>query len=707
MKKLINIKRKINYSGLNFRIGIDIGGTFTDIVLSLENGEILTKKVNSTPKDYSIGAVNGLKFLIRQNGLNFKNAKDVIHATTIATNTILEAKGAETALITTCGFRDVLEFRRVRFPELYNLQYAKPKPLIERRKRFEIKERISAKGLIKVPLNEKEVKILGKIIRKENVKSVAICFLHSYLNPIHEIRTKEIISAMLPKDTFISTSYEVLPEIREYERTSTTVINAYLGPVIKNYLSSFSSRLAEIDIKVPCYVMQSSGGQMTFESAMEKPAYLLESGPAAGVVAASELAKEKNINKAITLDIGGTTAKTAILEDFEPKRTSEYEVGSGINLSSKLTRGAGYAVKLPFIDISEIGAGGGSVVWFDEGGLLKVGPKSSGSYPGPIAYNLGGKDITLTDANITLGYLNPKALLGGTMPINGKLSNLAIKNELSKKLNMSVFEAANGVLKIAVGNMVRAVKSVTTYQGRDPRDFTLIVYGGNGSLLATSIAEDLNINQILIPKNAGVLSAQGLLFAQTTYEMVKSFQSLLIDLELSKLNRAFNELLTELRKKFVIQGLKKTDLKETFYLDLRYLGQAYELSIKINKKHLLQINKISDLFHKEHKKFYGNSSPNEKVELVSLRASISKKGHKNNQLFKTFNFKNSKNARTIYLPKPHGKIRANIFLGREEIGKKALDGPLIIEEYDSTILVPFNWIVSVDERKNVLLKKRK
>ena len=424
----------------------------------------------------------------------------------------------------------------------------------------------------------------------------------------------------------------------------------------------------------------------------------------AGVVAASELAQKKGIKEVITLDIGGTTAKTAIIENFEPKRTSEYEVGSGINLSSKLTRGAGYAVKLPFIDISEIGAGGGSIVWFDEGGLMKVGPMSAGSSPGPIAYNKGGKEVTLTDANIVLGYLNSSSLLGGTMPIDGKLSNLSMKNKIAHKINLDIYNSANGILKIAVGNMVRAVKSVTTYQGKDPRNFTLIVYGGNGSLLASTIADDLKIRDILIPNNSGVLSAQGLLFANTTYEKVKSFQMLLENLNPSKLLSVFAKLITEVKTNF---PKDKNKFKENLYLDLRYLGQAFEISIKVHQNYLSNIKKIEKIFHAEHKKLYGSSSPNENVELVNLRVSISLEAKNEITLRSQSKYSGPKSTRDIYFPKPYGRKKAQVFIGRHTLGNKKLQGPAIIEEYDSTIIIPVDWHAFIDDHNNIILRKEK
>ena len=698
----MNRKSKIHEK--YYRVGIDIGGTFTDIVLLSDDGKIFTKKVSSTPEEYSYGAVKGLETLIKENNLSFKNAKEVVHATTVATNTVLEGKGAKTALITTKGFRDILEFRRVRFPELYNLQYNKPLPLVQRRNRFEVNERIDAKGLINKSLNTNELSSLARKINKLNIEAVAICFLHSYLNPVHENKVKKILSEMLSPEIFLCTSNEILPEIREYERTSTTVVNAYLGPVIRNYLGKFSKRLCDIGISAPSYVMQSSGGQMLFKSAMKCPAYLLESGPAAGVIAAGELAKQKDIKEIITLDIGGTTAKTALIENFEPKRTSEYEVGSGINLSSKLTRGAGYAVKLPFIDISEIGAGGGSIVWFDDGNLLKVGPKSAGSSPGPIAYNKGGKETTLTDANIVLGFLNSNFLLGGSMKIDGKLSELAI-NKISKKISLNIYETANGILKIAIGNMVRAVKSVTTYQGKDPRNFTMVVYGGNGSLLATAIADDLKITEILIPNNSGVLSALGLLYANPTYEKVRSFQVLLDNLSTSKLINVFDKLILSAKSEFPKDKKNINKFKENLFLDLRYLGQAYEISVKVNINHLSNIEKIKNLFHLEHEKLYSNSSPSELVELVNVRVSVSLIRKNMFNIEEKSKYLEPASERYIYFPKPHGRKKGKVFNGRDELGNRKLFGPSIIEEYDTTIIIPNNWYALIDDYKNIILRK--
>ena len=688
-----------------FRIGIDIGGTFTDIIFVTADGRIFRKKVNSSPLDYSAAVISGLKELMDDSALHAKDATDIVHATTVATNTILEGKGAHTGLITTEGFRDVLEFRRVRFPELYNLQYKKPKPLVERRDRLEVKERISANGCVRVPLDEKTVYEAAERLKKRKVQSVAICLLHSYLNPTHELRVKEIIKDILPIESFICASYDVLPEIREYERTSTTVVNAYLGPIMKSYLSRIASKLAAIEINAPIFVMQSGGGQMALLTALDQPAYLLESGPAAGVVAANEIAKQSGLDKIITLDIGGTTAKTAIVEKGEPIRTSEYEVGAGINLSSKLTRGAGYAIKLPFIDVSEIGAGGGSVVWFDEGGLIKVGPKSAGADPGPIAYGLGGSEITLTDANICLGYLSPNSLLGGTMQINGDLSNSALEAKVCKRLNINLADAALGISKIAISNMVRAVKSVSTYRGRDPRDFTLVVFGGNGALLAGTIADELNIRKIIVPYNSGVLSALGLLLADTTHEIVKSFPGLLKAFDPKKIEEAFKELLSQARRKLLDQGFPEEKVIEKMLIDLRYKGQAFELPVRIKRNNLKNVESISKLFNAEHLKTYGHYSPDEEIEVVNLRVSASVPSVINHVEKLTTDKMSEKRYRSVFFSEAICNADTPIIKNRGNVENETIRGPAVIEEYDSTILIPPGWKAKLDQLNNVVLTK--
>ncbi len=505
-----------------FRLGVDIGGTFTDVVLLGDDGSVRTIKVLSTPDDYARGVVAGATALLAQHDVDADLVAGVVHASTVASNTILEGLGARTALVTTEGFRDVLEMRRLRIPVLYDVQYEGPKPLVPRRLRFEVAERLGPDGETWRELDEAAVQVVADRLREENVEAVAIALLHSYVDDTHERRVEEIVRATVGEDVYVTRSAEILPEIREYERTSTAVVNAYVGPAIGRYLGSLVDRLHEAGILAPLEVMQSSGGTLTPETAHRKPAHLIESGPAAGVMACSYLGRLTGRAQLISLDMGGTTAKAAIVEDGLPVRTSEYEVGAGINLSSKLVKGGGHPIKLPFIDVSEIGAGGGSIVGIDAVGTVTVGPVSAGSMPGPVCYDLGGVDPTLTDALLALGYLNETQLGGGAITLNAAKSREALDRIVATPLGRSVEEAAHGILLLSVATMTRAVKAVTTYRGRDPRDFTLCAFGGNGPLTGVEIARALQIRHVLVPPAPGVFSALGLLFSDTEHEVVKT-----------------------------------------------------------------------------------------------------------------------------------------------------------------------------------------
>ena len=411
--------------------------------------------------------------------------------------------------------------RRLRIPVMYELQYEKPPPLVPRRLRYEIPERTGPRGEEWIELDEQAVREAAERARAEGVTSVAISFLHAYANPAHERRAAEIVREVVGDDVYITCSSEILAEIREYERTSTAVVNAYVGPVVQRYIRSLESSLAEAGISAPLQIMQSSGGVMSAEAAIRKPAHLVESGPAAGVVACAFLARAAGIPNVISLDMGGTTAKAAILEDGQPVKTSEYEVGAGINLSSRLIKGGGYAIRLPFIDLSEIGAGGGSLVSVDEFGMLHVGPESAGADPGPACYGLGGDEPTLTDALVVLGYLNPEYLTGGAVAIDADAAARAVES-VAAPLGKDAIEAAYGVFQLAVATMTRAVKAVSTYRGRDPREFVLCGFGGNGPVVAVAIARALQMRRVLVPLAPGVFSAAGLLLSEIEHEFVRT-----------------------------------------------------------------------------------------------------------------------------------------------------------------------------------------
>ncbi|MER9670836.1 hydantoinase/oxoprolinase family protein, partial [Mesorhizobium sp. M0203] len=494
------------------RIAADIGATFTDVAMIRANNTIATRKVPSTPDDYGRGVVQGIPELIDAEGITNADIGEVMHACTVATNVILEGKGARTALITTRGFRDILEMRRVRVPKLYEPLYQKPPALSPRRWRLEVDERLDFQGNVVTPLDEASVAAALDVIAGEEIEAVAVCLLHSYANPEHERRIGEMIAARFPA-MFVSLSVDVLPEIREYERTSTSVINSYVGPPVKKYLDSLTAQLDGAGLPSRFFMMHSAGGIIDARSVLKRPAQIVECGPAAGVLGARNVMVAAGYRDVISFDMGGTTAKASLIENGTLLKTDDYEVGGGISLSSKLAKGGGYALKLPVIDISEVGAGGGSIVWMDRADALKVGPHSAGAMPGPACYNKGGTEPTVTDANVVLGFLNPTALADGTVPIERDRSVEAIERVVATPLGLDLDQAAYGVHELVSTVTTRAVKSVTTFRGRDPREFAMIAFGGNGGIYSVSLARSLGITTVFVPPGAGVFSALGLLYA--------------------------------------------------------------------------------------------------------------------------------------------------------------------------------------------------
>lgn len=690
----------------SYRVGIDIGGTFTDIVLAGNDGTLHTKKTSSTPEDYGRGILLGLLEVLAEVGVVPGDIDDLVHATTVAANAVLEDKGARTGLITTEGFRDVLEFRRIRIPELYNLDYVKPTPLVPRRYRLEVRERIGPLGQIRIPLDEATVIAAAERLRDAEIESVAICLLHSYANPDHERRVADLVRQVLPAGVFVTCSHDILPEIREYERTSTTVVNAFLGPVVSGYLKNLTDRLKAAGIDRPLHIMQSSGGQMSAASAATKPAYIVESGPAAGVIAAARIAKRAGLDDVITLDMGGTTAKTAIVESGEPAKTNEYEIGAGINLSSKLVKGAGYAIKLPFIDVSEIGAGGGSLVWIDKGGLLQVGPESAASVPGPVCYGTGGEQATLTDALLTLGYINPDYLVGGSLKLEPERARRAIEQQVCPLLGKSLSEAAFGVFTIAVANMMRAVKAVSTYRGRDPRNYTLIAFGGNGPLVALAIARELAMKQVLVPPSPGVFSAFGLLLSDAEHELVKSLHGVLHEIPPHDIQSALDKLIGQARATLAAEGHDPATVEIRRFADLRYCGQAFELTISVDGDDLPNRDVMSTAFHDEHFRTYAHKSEANPVEIVNVRiiARVTASGthYPGRDALLGPAKDQAPVKRMAYFGAGTGEISTPV-ISRNDLDGKEVAGPVIIEEYSSTCVIPPGCRARLDDFANIMI----
>jgi N-methylhydantoinase A len=686
---------------VSYRCGVDIGGTFTDIVVLGEDGSFHTRKVLSTPDDYGDGIVAGIEGALADLEAGANTIRDLVHATTVATNIILEQKGACTALVTTAGFRDVLEMRRLRIPVLYDLQYRKPPPLVPRRLRFEVAERMGPAGVAWRPLDEASVHEAAEGIAAAGAEAVAISLLHAYANPAHEKRVAAILRERLGAGVFIACSSDILPEIREYERTSTAVVNAYIGPAVGRYVDTLVSRLRASGLDGPVQVMQSGGGIMPAEMAARKPAYIVESGPAAGVIACARLARRAGFSDAISFDMGGTTAKAAMVENGEPAKTTEYEVGAGINLSSKLVKGGGYPIKLPFIDVSEIGAGGGSIVSFDEAGSLRVGPQSAGSDPGPVCYGRGGRAATLTDSFLLLGYLNPAALAGGSVPISVEPARRAFVEQVAEPLRMPPMEAAYGVFELAAATMTRAVKAVSTYRGRDPRRFALIAFGGNGPVVAPAIANALEMPVVLIPPAPGVFSAAGLLFSDVEREFMRTLFRRATLLDTDTLETAFAGIEAGARAELTTEGhdLRRITLRR--FGDFRYAGQAYELSIACER----DLSGAIDAFHAEHERTYGYRSETESVELVNLKvlASVGREGPGENSVRRRTAAARPERRRGAYFGRQHGFCDTAV-IDRASLAPDPRQGPLIIEEYDATCVVPPNATARLDPHGNIEIR---
>jgi N-methylhydantoinase A len=522
----------------SWRIGVDIGGTFTDIVLLAEDGGIRTKKVSSTVDNYAHAIAAGLVEAFAEAGIAGPAVAEVLHATTVGSNTILELAGAKTGLITTEGFRDVLEIRTLRMPRLYDLTWEKPPPLVERALRLEVPERINARGEVSIPLDEAALERAVDRLLAAGVEAIAVCFLHAYANPVHEQRAKAIIARRAPGRT-ICISSEILPEIREYERSSTTVINAYVQPIIGRYLETLIGDLRRIEVKAPLLLMQSNGGLTTAEVAAKLPMHIIESGPAAGVVGAQAIARKIGLDRIITFDMGGTTAKASLVEDGQVTRAEEYAVGAGIMIGSRLLSGAGYTLKVPAIDLAEVGAGGGSIVWLDAAGAPQVGPKSAGAVPGPVCYAAGGTEPTVTDASVILGYINPAHLVGGALKLDAERAARVFAEKIARPLGLALERAAYGAHQIVASNMIRAIRAVSSERGRDPRRFSLFAFGGNGGIFAAGMAKTLGIARVIVPPSAGVFSSFGLLYSEVEYHFSRTHRRLLGEVAPEELGAAF------------------------------------------------------------------------------------------------------------------------------------------------------------------------
>jgi N-methylhydantoinase A len=685
-----------------YRIAADIGGTFTDIVLLTRDGRLASAKLLSTPANYADAVIGGLVSLVRRQGLDIQDIVEVLHGCTVATNAILERKGARTALVTTHGFRDVLELRRVRVPRLYAPLWRKPPPLVPRHLRFEAMERIGADGTIVRPLEEPSLDEVIAALREARVEAVAVCLINAFANPSHEQRIGERLRAELP-GCFISLSTEVLPQIREYERTSTTVVNAYVGPPVKSYLSAMIERLASSGVRGRLLVMQSSGGVLSADAVLDRPAQIVECGPAAGVIGARHLGRQLGYDNVITFDMGGTTAKASLIERGRLSTSEQYEVGAAMSATSPLMGGAGYALKLPVIDVSEVGAGGGSIVRIDSGGAMKVGPESAGAVPGPACYSRGGTEPTITDADVVLGYLNPKALAGGSVPIDADAAHKAIRERIATPLGRELIETAYGIHLVANTNMMRALKAVSTNRGRDTRDFVMFAFGGLGGVHAASLARELRIGRIVVPPAAGVFSALGLLFADLELNECRACLRGLDALSPQEMEQVYGSLAAVIARRL---GRPTGEIRYQRLADLRYAGQAFEISVALPDGTFDDAarKKLARRFDAEHERRYGHCFAGLYAhEVVNLRliGSLTPNGARRiSPLDSSTSCIDSE--RMAYFGPVWGMLRTPV-MARGGLGETPCRGPLIIEEYEGTVVVPPDATAAGDAHGDILI----
>ncbi|MGA7673252.1 MAG: hydantoinase/oxoprolinase family protein [Nitrolancea sp.] len=689
-----------------YRIGIDIGGTFTDVVLVAPDGRVWPIKVLSTPRDFSRAVIDGLRLLVQQTGIALSEIEELVHGTTVATNAILEQNGARTALITTVGFRDVLELRRVRMPQLYNIQWEKPEPLVPRYLRFEVRERIDAKGEVLTLLADEDVERIVTELKRERVEAVAICFINSYLNPAHEQRVAMILRERLP-NVNVSVSSDISRELKEFERTSTTVIDAYVKPVVDRYLSALEAGIRALGIDGRLLVMQSNGAVMSVDAAREQPCFLIESGPAAGVIAGRALAERVNEPDLITFDMGGTTAKAALVHDGKIGLTDEYEVGAGITVGTRLMKGDGYLLRIPAVDLAEVGAGGGSIAWIDSGGRLQVGPRSAGADPGPACYGNGGDEPTITDANVLLGYIDPERFAGGSMSVDVDAARWVME-QLGDRLGMRAEDAALAVHVVGNARMGRSIRAVTVHRGLDAREFALLAFGGSGPLHAASLAAELGIARVIVPPLAGVLSAVGLCLANAGHHLVSSFRREAAWLTSFELLGEISMLQGRLRRQLDRLNYPPGDLRFETAADMRYQGQGFSLPVELDealRDSNDAVERSAEAFVAQHERTFGHRASGDPIEFVNLhiRASLNTANDWPNTTATDAPDPTGQRTRPMLFRRVEAPIDVPL-LTRADLSEPR-HGPLAVEEADTSIIVPPDWRAWVDEWSNVQLER--
>jgi N-methylhydantoinase A len=684
-----------------YRLGFDIGGTFTDLIaISESTGNITVVKCPTTPRDPSRGVINGLNSLLKELDITGSELTLAVHSTTLVTNTVIERSGALTALLTTKGFKDVLEIGRERRITVYDMFEEKLPPIVPRNMRIEVDERTLYDGTIEKKLDKRELKTITKRLSKLGVESVAVSFIHSYANPAHEKATKAILSKLLPKAS-LSISSEILPEWREYERTSTTAINAYVQPKTRKYMHVIEGTLRSHGFSGRVFIMQSSGGLSTVDSASLFPVKIIESGPAAGALAAAYLGKLTGATDMISFDMGGTTAKCCLIADGEPHVTTDFEVAGYMYL-----KGSGYPVMIPAVDLLEIGAGGGSIAHLDYG-LLKVGPKSAGADPGPACYPQGGDDPTVTDADLVLGYLNPDYFLGGEISLSKQKSQEVIERKIASKLRIDVEQAAAGIYDVVNSNMSRAMRIISIERGQDPSSLTLIAFGGAGPVHSTRLANQLKVRRVIVPLAAGVTSALGLLVADMKFDFVRTYVSKVDLVERKVISELYKDMKSEAEELLSETEYERKYVKE---VDMRYSGQAYELTVRFGEGFGdYDFGALKKLFLRLYQNRYGYIT-GDPIECVNWRLiafgvvpRVTLAQEEKEEITKDIE-ECKKGRRRAYFQEAGGFVECDVY-DRYKLSKGArLEGPAIVEEKESTCVVLPNQKVTVDRYANLVIE---
>ncbi len=684
------------------RIGVDIGGTFTDLVLLDAGGTCFSRKVPSTPADPAEAVIEGIALILDDAGLRAADVSEVLHGTTVGSNTLLQKVGAKTGLITTRGFRDVLEIGRIRTPDMFDLTWDKPPPLVRRQLRREIDERIDARGNVLKPIDQDEVARIGGALVGLGVESIAVCFINSYRNPCHELTAERVLRQHFPAVP-VTTSVSVLPEQREYERTSTAVVNAYVLPMMATYLRRLRLGLLRIGIDAPLLVGNSNGGLSAIDVAEAKPVFFISSGRSAGVVGAARLGETLERGDLIVFDMGGTTASASLVQGGEIARATEYEFRDGISTPSRFIKAGGYMMSVPTVDVAEVGSGAGSIAWLDAGGMLHVGPVSAGAEPGPACYGRGGTKPTVTDANVALGLL-PERLAGGALALDRAKARAAIEEQIARPLGLGVDAAANGIRDVANANMTRAIRAVTVERGVDPRDFTLLAFGGSGPLHACDLARALDIPHVLFPRMPGVFTAMGMLTGDIEHFFIRPCPGRLDDFDQAQARRIMAALRDEARRRMTQDGFAEDATELLFSLDLRFVGQDSVIPVPLPEA--LEADCLAALrqgFIARYEKLYQYASA-DAVESTSIR--LVARGRRRNKLdfgglrLPPRRHASASETRQIHFGAEHGWMATPV-LARDALSGRQI-GPLVVESDDSTIVIPPGVAVADDLAGNLL-----